>query len=417
MAKRSFTYRFKISATNEGYERSKEHKPRYIPDEVIFTFREEVEKIVECDNGTLVIKREDSRFLQPITLKKNIDVLHYQLRQIVSNYLCRCGVEKQDTCIVEYELLRKDKFSTNDYISDKFRDEVKFMVNAIKAIGDNTLICPNKEIAAMHFEIPLNYVSSEIFYILNVRTTKKASDYLNGFIAAFFRLIPKGVIEKYDTLYENREKVRKKNADRDKESGEIYTDISQDERDLYGGRSLALVSRLIRRDLIQEIGYIIHCVYKDQKFNFKSFASWKKAIIKFLEIDESSTKYEDSKTRSSILNEISAKPYKEKVESFLFIIDNNYQIRNITNRAEVSAIFYKFLTVCPSKYLNDKYKRKVGTAGKEFKRKEFKDLCLQYFGVEPNSMKPNDCEKVLNTEFISDKQKDVWDKIKPPKKA
>lgn len=417
MAKRSFTYRFKVSASNEGYERSEEHKPRYIPDEIIFTFREEVEKIVECDNGTLVIKSEDTRFLQPITLKKNRDVLHYQLRQIVSNYLCRCGVEKQDTCIVEYELLRKDKFSTNDYISDKFRDEVKFMVNAIKAIGDNTLICPNKEIAAMHFEIPLNYVSSEIFYRLNVRTTTDASDYLNDFIAAFFRLIPKDVIEKYDTLYEKREKVRKKNAGRDKESGEIHIDISRDERESYGGNSLALVSRLIKNDLIREIGYIIHCVYKDQKFCFESFESWKKAIIKFLEIDESSTKYEDRKTQSAILNEISAKPHTEKVAYFLRIIDKHYHIRDIHREAKGSAIFYKFLTICPSKFLNDKYKRKVGTVAKEFKRSEFKNLCLQYFGLEPNQMRPNKCEEAITKLNSDEDNREVWYIIKPPKKA
>ena len=417
MAKRSFTYRFKISATNEGYERSKEHKPRYIPDEVIFTFREEVEKIVECDNGTIVIKREDNIFRQPLTLKRNRDVLHYQLRQIVRNYLCHCGVDNQDTCIVEYELLRKDKFSTNDYISDKLRDEVKFMVYAIKAIGDNILIFPNKEIAAMHFEIPLNYVSSEIFYRLNVRTTTDASDYLNDFIAAFFRLIPKDIIEKYDTLYEKREKVRKKNAGRDKESGEIHIDISRDERESYGGNSLALVSRLIKNDLIREIGYIIHCVYKDQKFCFESFASWKKAIIKFLEIDESSTKYEDRKTQNSILNEISAKPHTEKVAYFLRIIDKHYHIRDIHREAKGSAIFYKFLTICPSKFLNDKYKRKVGTVAKEFKRSEFKNLCLQYFGLEPNQMRPNKCEEAITKLNSDEDNREVWYIIKPPKKA
>ena len=89
---------------------------------------------MECDKGTFVIKREDVRFRQPITLKNNKDVPHYQLRYNVCNYLNHCGVDKQDTCIVEYELLRKNTFSTNKFISDTFRDEVKFMVNAIYAI-------------------------------------------------------------------------------------------------------------------------------------------------------------------------------------------------------------------------------------------------------------------------------------------
>ena len=163
MAKHSYTYRFKVSTTNNGYDNSQENKPEYIPDEIIFTFGQEVDKFVKCDNGTFVIKREDVRFREPITLKKNIDVLHYKLRKIVSSYLDCCGVDKQDTCIVEYELLRKNKFAKDEFISENLRDEIGFMVNAIKAIGDNTLIDPKKEIAAMHFEIPLNYVSSEIF--------------------------------------------------------------------------------------------------------------------------------------------------------------------------------------------------------------------------------------------------------------
>jgi hypothetical protein len=409
----SFTYRFKVSATNEGYERSQEYKHRDTPNEIIHTFHTEVEKIIECDEGTFVIKREDIRFRQPITLKKNIDVLHYQLRKIVSNYLNRCGVDKQDTCIVEYELLRKNIFSKNEFISDNFSDEIGFMVNAIKAIGDNTLISPNKEIAAMHFEIPLNYVSSEIFYKLNVRATsdspKFAYDYLKDFIAAFFRLIPKDVIEKYDTLYEKREKLRRKVV-RDKESGEIRMGISPDERANYGGQAFALVSRLIRKDLIREIGYIIHCVHNGQKFCFESFASWKKAVIVFLTIDEKLTKYEDSNTPSSILNEISNKRHITDVEGFLFIIDKYYHIRKIDNGANVSAIFYKFLTECPAKYLNEKYKR----GDKEYNKMEFKNLCLRYFGLEPNQYKPCKCEDFLLNSY--EENLNVWWKIKPQNK-
>ena len=409
----SFTYRFKVSATNEGYERSQEYKHRDTPNEIIHTFHTEVEKIIECDEGTFVIKREDIRFRQPITLKKNIDVLHYQLRKIVSNYLNRCGVDKQDTCIVEYELLRKNIFSKNEFISDNFSDEIGFMVNAIKAIGDNTLIFPKKEIIAMHFEIPLNYVSSEIFYKLNVRTTsdspKYARDYLKDFIAAFFRLIPKDVIDKYDTLYEKREKMSRKVV-RDKESGEIHVNISPDERSSYGGTSLALVSRLIRKDLIREIGYIIDCVYKGQKFFVESFASWKKAVIVFLTIDEKLTKYEDSNTPSAILNEISNKRHIKDVEGFLFIIDKHYHIRKIDNGANVSAIFYKFLTECPAKYLNEKYKR----GDKEYNKMEFKNLCLRYFGLEPNTYKPNKCEDFLLNSY--EENLNVWWKIKPQNK-
>jgi hypothetical protein len=287
------------------------------------------------------------------------------------------------------------------------------MVNAIKAIGDNTLIFPKKEIIAMHFEIPLNYVSSEIFYKLNVRTTsdspKYARDYLKDFIAAFFRLIPKDVIDKYDTLYEKREKMSRKVV-RDKESGEIHVNISPDERSSYGGTSLALVSRLIRKDLIREIGYIIDCVYKGQKFFVESFASWKKAVIVFLTIDEKLTKYEDSNTPSAILNEISNKRHIKDVEGFLFIIDKHYHIRKIKNGANVSAIFYKFLTECPSKYLNEKYKR----GDKEYNRMEFKNLCLRYFGLEPNKYKPSKCEDFLLNSY--EENLNVWWKIKPQNK-
>ena len=409
MAKHSYTYRFKVSATNNGYDNSQENKSEYITDAIIHTFSQEVDKFVKCDNGTFVINREDVRFLQPITLKKNIDVLHYKLRNIVSSYLNHCGVDKQDTCIVEYELLRKNKFSKNEFISENLREEVGFMVNAIKAIGDNTLIDPKKEIAAMHFEIPLNYVSSEIFSILNVRTTSDspnvARKYLKDFIAAFFRLISKDVIKRYDTLYEQREKERKKNAPRDKESGKIICSISPDKRKDYGGKAFALVSRLIKKDLKQEIGRIINCVYKGQSFCFESFASWRKAIIVFLEIEENKTKYEDKKSQEYILSEISDERHITEVEKFLFIIDRYYHIRDIKRQGELSAIFYKFLTVCPSKYLNNKYKR----GDKELKRKEFKDLCLQYFGLEPNSIKPKDLVKVQNIKLNND---DVWDEIK-----
>lgn len=417
MAKHSYTYRFKVSATNDGYDNSQANKPEYIPDEIIYTFGQEVKNFVECDNGTFVIKKEDVRFLQPITLKKNIDVLHYKLRKIVSNYLNHCEIDKQDTCIVEYELLRKNIFSTNEFISDKLKDEVGFMVNAIKAIGDNTLINPNKEIQAMHFEIPLNYVSSEIFSILNVRKTSDsptlARQYLKQFITAFFRLIPNDVIEKYDTLYEKREKERVKNAARDKESGKILSSIDRSKP--YNGKAFALVCRLIKRELIQEMGYIIDCVYKEQRFFFESFASWKKAIIVFLEIKESSTKYEDSNTPSAILKEISNERHINDVEKFLYYIDKYYHIREIRLQVELSAIFYKFLTICPFKYLNDKYKRidHATKVVKEFKRKEFKDLCLQYFGLKANSIKPKDLVKVPNIEFNSDEDNEkVWDKIK-----
>ena len=431
MAKRSFTYRFKVSATNEGYERSQVDKPHYVPNEIIYTFGEEVEKILErdkeivdwdCDSRTFVIKREDLRFPQQISLKKNIDVLHYQVKDIVRNYLIHYRSHKQDTCIVEYELLRKNNFSKNEYISDNVQEEVKFIVNAIKAIGENTLSNPNKELRAMlrrqnwalQIEAPLNYVSSEIFQILNVRTTsdsiKDARKYLRNFITAFFRLIPKNVIEKYDTLYENREKEMKKKAARDKESCERLSSYDRGRAD-DDDEALALVSRFIKYHLTREIGYIIHCVYKDQKFCFQSFANWKKAIINFLEIDEVLTLYEDSKETSDILKEISNEGSIKDVKYFLSLIDDNYDLRG-SGKAEVSAIFFNFLTVCQSKYLNDKYKRKVGNVGREYKRQDFKDLCLQYFGLKPNSLKPKDCVEVQNSKLISNKKTAVWDKIR-----
>ena len=268
MAKRSFTYRFKVSATNEGYDCSQEDKPQYITDEIIYSFSKKVEQIgLVCNTfndedrkgGTFVIKREDVNiyFRKPNTFNNNKDVLHYQLRNIVSNYLNNCGVEEQDTCIVEYELIREDTFSTDEYISDKLKEEIRFMVIAITDIGDNARITPTDQIKAMHFEISLNYVSSEIFYKLNVRETSdshiKAQDYLKDFIAAFFRLIPKKVIERYDMLYKEREKMRIENSTRDKE-GKIRCIISPDKRESYGGKVFALVSRLIKKDLIQEIG-------------------------------------------------------------------------------------------------------------------------------------------------------------------
>ena len=135
-----------------------------------------------------------------------------------------------------------------------------------------------------------------------------------------------------------------------------------------------------------------------------------------MEIDESSIKYEDSKTQSSILNEISNERYKEQVKEYLRIIDKHYHIRDIHREAKGSAIFYKFLTICPSKFLNDKYKRKVGTVAKEFKRSEFKNLCLQYFGLEPNQMRPNKCEEAITKLNSDEDNSEVWYKIKPPKK-
>ena len=430
MAKRSFTYRFKVSATNEGYEHTLYKKPRYyIKDEVIYTFGQEVEKFVACDNGTFVIKRENVRFPEanirfrlPITLKKNIDVLHYQLRHHIIHYLDYCEIDNQDTCIVEYELLREDRFSTNQYyISDKFRQEVELMVNALYAIEKNPLINHNDELAAMHFKISLNYVSSEIFSILNKRATsdspKEARKYLKGFIAAFFRLIPKEVIEKYDTLYEKREKERIKNAGLDKKRGKIICRISPNNSKNDNVETFDLVSRLINRDLRGVIGKIIDCVYKGHRFGIEfSFASWKKAIIAFLEIDECSTENEDGKTKDSILNEIiSDKRYKRKVEGFLSTIDDCYQIRDIKNGDESSAVFYAFLTVCPSIYLNNKYKRSgSGSKGdKVFNKMEFKNLCLQYFGLKPNQFKPCKCEEFIEKMLNSyDDRRKVWNEIK-----
>lgn len=405
MAKRSFTYRFKVSATNEGDDRS-----------IIYTFNQEIQRFTECespsngDKGTFVIKEEDVRFRRPITLKNNKDVLHYILRNIVSS--------KKDTCIVEYELLRKNTFSTNEFISDELRDDVKFLVNAIYAIGDNTLIDPKKEITEMRFYIPLHYVSSEIFYRSNVRATSDSPNntrtYLKDFITAFFRLIPKDAIEKYDTLNEKREKERMKNTIRDEESGEIICSISPEKRKTYGGKAFAIVSRLIKRDLILNIGDIIASVYKDQSFCFESFAHWKKAIIAFLNIDGKSITYEDSNTPSAILKEISNERHINDVEKFLYYIEKYYiRERKIKKGVELSAIFYKFLNLCPSKYLNAKYKRRVGNVDKEFKRAEFKNLCLQYFGLAPNQYKPKDLVKVSNIEFNSYEDNDnVWDRIK-----
>ena len=102
------------------------------------------------------------------------------------------------------------------------------------------------------------------------------------------------------------------------------------------------------------------------------------------------------------------------IEKFLYYIGKYYiRERKIKKGVELSAIFYKFLNLCPSKYLNAKYKRRVGNVDKEFKRAEFKNFCLQYFSLAPNQYKPKDLVKVSNIEFNSYEDNDnVWDRIK-----
>lgn len=174
------------------------------------------------------------------------------------------------------------------------------------------------------------------------------------------------------------------------------------------------MSRLIKRDLILNIGDIIASVYKDQSFCFESFAHWKKAIIAFLNIDGKSITYEDSNTPSAILKKISNERHINDVEKFLYYIEKYYiKERKIKTGVELSAILYKFLTMCPTEYISDKFKRRVGKVDKEFKRAEFKNLCLQYFGLAPNQYKPNDCEKIIYTKFkLFEDNYNVWDKIK-----
>ena len=68
--------------------------------------------------------------------------------------------------------------------------------------------------------------------------------------------------------------------------------------------------------------------------------------------------------------------------------------------------------MCPTEYLNVKYKRRDSRTKEEkvFKKSEFKDLCLQYFGLEPNEMRPNKCNYPLDSYYDN---LYVWNTIIP----
>jgi hypothetical protein len=142
------------------------------------------------------------------------------------------------------------------------------------------------------------------------------------------------------------------------------------------------------------------------------------------------------KNKKEILKEMcSGDRFHKIVEDFLEKINKQFVVKNM-NKSMQAALCYKFQEECHNKYLNGRFyyqdgivleKRKKEKKNEEKEKKNknkdkelykprnqgrFRDLCLQYWGIEEkNTLKPNKCQHLMDKFGIDTKETDIWQKM------
>ena len=81
------------------------------------------------------------------------------------------------------------------------------------------------------------------------------------------------------------------------------------------------------------------------------------------------------------------------------------------NKSMQAALCYMFQDECDYRYINSRFKcwNKINKKYKSRHREEFRDLCLQYWGIEEkNTLKYCKCQKFMDKFSDEVKDKEVW---------
>lgn len=407
------------------------------PHKFIFTFGNTIDKIL--GNNKTVLFTKDMWKESPANNKELLHTVCFakpSLKGFCRPLVMTKNADKREG-VYEYEKVGEPiDIKTDQYLSNEIKELTEIFVEGIRAINEPAKDAPWDKLKEGNINYLMFYIRAEVYkYLLQDRDNKgmeRAEEYLKNVLLTFFSLIPDTLIDKFDEGLKAHDKIRSQLEGIPKNDDETITAILTSQN--HFKRIEDFYHFIVLRDYILDVkNFFNHFVWvmfrsKIGMISLKKVKWQLSAIFEFMvTVQNGCGPLEDK----SIINKISSRiqtRYRKNVEDFLNKIYYAYGVHKL-NMQKQAFLCYKFQEECHYKYLNERYKHWSDldkTEMEEDNQLEFRDLCLQYWGINgKNSYKPNKYEKFKKEHpkkykemFWEDSDKrEIWESMKKQPKG
>lgn len=394
------------------------------PYEFLFTFGKKIETFLDESPDNTVLLTRDMWKEYPATNKELLPTVCFSTPSQQGYRRPLVMSKDADKRAGEYRYnevegspidLKKDQ-----YLSDDIRTLTETFVKGVRVMNEDKVFIHYEDLEKANGKHLMSYITSEVYkYLLqdkDNRGEERAEDFLKNVLETFFSLIPDSIIEKFDKGLKVHDKIRGKLEGIPKDDITTIEAVlkSQNYFKTFEDYKLFVVLYKYILSVKNVFNHLVWVIFRS-KIGLISLANVKKQLsamfgfeIKVQEVCE------PLENKDIILKICGGDRYSTDVERFLKRL-YSLGVRDMI-LVEQAALCYKFLEECDPSYISRRYrpwdevkKRHIKILHKE----EFKDLCLQYWGIEgKNSYRPCKCKKSL-AKFSSDYYKrEVWKSMK-----
>ena len=392
------------------------------PNEFIFTFGKKIETFLDESPDNTVLFTKDMWKEYPSTNKDILPTVCFSTpsQQGFRRPLVMSKEADERAGVYKYELVYENEIKDGKYLSDDIRLLTMTFVNGVKAVNDKTMSIPWHNLADANVKYLLSYVKSYVYVQLlqdrDNRGKKRSEEYLKKVLETFFSLIPDVIIEKFDKGLEAHDEIRSRLENVPEDDIATYKAVlkSQNYFKTIDDFNLFVVLRDFILSVKNRFNHLVWVMFRSKigLVSLKNVKQQLSAIYGF--VSKVKDNYEP-KGKKQILETICAGDrYHKDVAGFLKKIYELFDVEKM-NKTHRAALCYKFRKECNHKYLNSKFKcyDKIAKVHKPLRQEQFRDLCLQYWGIEETStLKPNKCQHLMEefSSYLYDKE--VWEPMK-----
>ena len=311
--------------------------------------------------------------------------------------------------------LKKDQ-----YLSDDIRRLTEIFVTGIRAINEPAKAAPWENLGEANVKHNMSYITSEVYkHLLQDKDNRgkiRSEAFLKKVLEDFFSIIPDSIIEKFDKGLEVHDEIRTKLEGVPKGDDAAIKAVLKSQNyfeNIEDFNHFLILYRYIL-DVKNVFNHLVWVIFRS-KIGLITLTNVKKqlsAMFGFvINVQDICEPLEDKDIIKKICG---GDRYSTVVEGFLNRL-YSLGVRDMIME-EQAALCYKFLEECDPSYISRRYRpwdeiKKCHI--KILHKEEFKDLCLQYWGIKgDNSYRPCKCKKSL-AKFRSDYYKrEVWKSMK-----
>ena len=389
------------------------------PNEFIFTFGKKIETFLKSPDNTVMLTKDmwkenpaKNKEILPTVCFSTPSKQGYRRPLVISKDADkRAGLYK-------YELVYENEIKDGEYLSEDLSRLIGIFVNGVRAVNDKTLPISLDELKNANVKYLMSYIKSYVYEQLLQDKDKlgkaRSEDYLKKVLETFFSLIPDKIIEKFDEGLKVHDEIRSRLENVPDATCKAVLK-SQSYFKTIDDFNLFVVLRDFILHVKNNFNHLVWVMYRS-KIGLVSLKKVKKQLCDmFGFVSKVQDEYELNSNDEILKVMCGGDRYCKDVEGFLKKIYTQFEPAKMDKRRSQAALCYKFMNECNLKYFDSRFKRydKEAKAYKPYHQEQFRDLCLQYWGIEEkNTYRLNKCEEQMKNFSSLLYDNEIWGPMK-----